>query len=203
MGRKAIFERRDMTGAALRLVADRGPQAVTVAALAREVGAPTGSIYHRYRSREQLLAELWMEVVEAFQDGFVGSLAHATDVEGAVASARFMVSWTREHPLESRLLLLHRRQDFVSGEWPTDLAERAAALEPQMGASLKGFAERAFGRTDAETMARLRYALLDAPFGGIKPYVQARKRLPPVLDDLVARTARAVLESIGGEQGSR
>lgn len=186
-----------MTGAALRLVADRGPQAVTVAALAKEVGAPTGSIYHRYRSREQLLAELWMDVVEAFQHGFVASLASAHDIEGAVETARFMTSWTREHPLEARLLLLHRRQDFVTGEWPADLAERAAALEPQIGSALRAFAARAFGRADAETMARLRYALLDAPFGGIKPYVQARNRLPPVIDDLVARTARAVLGSIG------
>jgi hypothetical protein len=107
-----------------------------------------------------------------------------------------MATWTREHPLESRLLLLHRRQDFMSGDWPPELAERAAALEPQIGAALRAFAERAFGRADAETLARLRYALLDAPFGGIKPYVQARKRLPPVLDDLVARTAQAVLGAI-------
>jgi AcrR family transcriptional regulator len=194
MGRKAIFERRDMTGAALRLVADRGPQSVTVAALAKEVGAPTGSIYHRYRSREQLLAELWMEVVEGFQSGFVEVLGRATDIEGAVLAARFMVAWTREHPLESRLLLLHRRQDFISGDWPADLAGRASALEPQIGSALRAYAERAFGRVDADTMARLRYALLDAPFGGIKPYVQGRKRVPPVVDDLVARTARAVLE---------
>jgi len=137
-----------------------------------------------------------MDVVEAFQDGFVSSLARANDVEGAVEAARFMTSWTREHPLEARLLLLHRRQDFVSGEWPADLAGRAAALEPQIGSALRAFAERAFGRADAETMARLRYALLDAPFGGIKPYVQGRKGLPAVVDDLVARTARAVLGSI-------
>ena len=45
-------------------------------------------------------------------------------------------------------------------------------------------------------MARLRYALLDAPFGAIKPYVQARKRVPPVVDELVTATARAVLSSI-------
>jgi AcrR family transcriptional regulator len=196
MGRKAIFERRDMAGAALRLVADRGPQAVTVAALAKELGAPTGSIYHRYSSREELLAELWMDVVENFQNGFVASLAQATDVEGAVRTALFMASWARQHPLESRLLLLHRRQDFVAAEWPADLVSRASALEPQIGAALRAFALRAVGRADADTMARLRYALLDAPFGGIKPYVQARKKLPPLVDDLVATTARAVLESI-------
>jgi AcrR family transcriptional regulator len=196
MGRKAVFERRDMTGAALRLVADRGPQAVTMAALAREAGAPTGSIYHRYRSREQLLAELWMDVVESFQDGFVASLAQAHDVEGAVAASRFMSSWTREHPLEARLLLLHGRQDFMGGDWPAELAERAAALEPQIGAALRSFSERAFGRADAQIMARLRYAVLDAPFGGIKPYVQARKRIPPLVDELAATTTQAVLGAI-------
>ena len=188
-----------MRGAALRLVADRGPQAVTVAALAQELGAPTGSIYHRYSSREQLLAELWMDVVEAFQEGFVTKLAGAHDIEGAVETSLFMVSWTREHPLESRLLLLHRRQDFVAADWPADLVDRAAGLEPQIGTALRSYAQRTFARADSDTMARLRYALLDAPFGGIKPYVQARKRLPPVVDDLVATTARAVLASIGDQ----
>lgn len=185
-----------MTGAVLRLVADRGPQAVTVAAVAKEAGAPTGSIYHRYRSREQLLAELWMDVVEGFQSGFVADLAQATDAVGGVAVARFMVSWTREHSLEARVLLLHRRQDFVSGDWPAELADRAAALEPQLGTALRAFALRAFGRADADTMARLRYALLDAPFGAIKPYVQQSKRIPPVVEELVATTAHAVLASI-------
>jgi AcrR family transcriptional regulator len=182
-----------MAAAALRLVADRGPRAVTVADLAREVGAPTGSIYHRYRSREQLLAELWMEVVEEFQAGFVASLASVADVPGAAQVARFMAGWTREHPLEARLLLLHHRGDFVQGEWPPDLAERAAALEPAIGSALRAFALRAFGRADADTLARLRYALLDAPFGAIKPYVQARRALPAVVDEMAAATAIAVL----------
>lgn len=186
-----------MTHAALRLVADRGPQAVTVAALAEEVGAPVGSIYHRYRSREALLAELWMDVVEGFQGEFVARLGDAADVDGAVRASLFMVEWTRQHPLEARLLLLHRRQDFVAGAWPPELTDRAAALEPQIGSALRAYALRAFGSADADTMTRLRYALLDAPFGAIKPYVQARKRLPGVVDDLVATTTRAVLGTIG------
>ena len=185
-----------MTGAALRLVASRGPGAVTVAALAREAGAPTGSIYHRFRSREQLLAELWMDVVEGFQQRFVEALEGASNVDDGVEVARFMVTWTREHPMEARLLMLHRRQDFVSGEWPEDLAVRAAALEPQVGAALRGFALRAFGRVDTDSIARLRYAFLDAPFGAIRPYLQGQNSLPAVVDDLAVTTARAVLRSI-------
>lgn len=205
MGRPAKFDRRDMAVAALRLVAERGPRAVTVAALAKELGAPTGSIYHRYESREHLLAELWMEVVEAFQEAFVAELEAASELEGAVRAARFMAEWTRAHPLEARLLLLHRRQDFVAGPWPEALVTRAAALEPRMGAALRGFGKRAFGRADADVMLRLRYALLDAPFGGLKPYVQSGKPAPPLLEELVEATARGVLGAIPhhGERSPR
>ena len=198
MGRPPKFERRDMVGAALRLVADRGPQGLTVAALAREIGAPTGSIYHRYESREQLLAELWMDTVEGFQAAFVAGLGRADDIEGGVRAAVFMIAWAREHVMEARLLLLHRRQDFVADAWPAALVERAAALEPQMGAALRAFAERVFGRVDADILTRLRYALLDAPLGGLRPYVQSRRPVPPALDELVAVTARAVLAAIDG-----
>lgn len=192
-----------MVGAALRLAADRGPHAVTIADVARQVGAPTGSIYHRYQSREQLLAELWMDVVEGFQSGFVAALAGADDVDGAVEAARFMASWAREHLQEARMLLLHRRQDFVAGAWPAELVDRAAALEPQLGGALRAFAKRALGRADADTMARVRFALLDAPFGGIKPYVQQGKPAPRILDEMVAATVRAVLggATTGGGEG--
>ncbi len=201
MGRKPRFARADMSRAALRLVAERGPHAVTIAAVAREVGAPTGSIYHRYRSRDELLAELWMEVVERFQSGFVEALARAHDVLGAIEAARFMGAWAREHPLEARLLLLHRRQDFVQGEWPPGLVERAAALEPQMGAALRAFGLRAFGRAEPVVMAQLRFALLDAPLAALKPYVQSGKPAPPVVDRIVRTTARAVLGDIDTEEG--
>lgn len=196
MGRTPKYERKDIVGATLRLVADRGPQAVTVAAVASEVGAPTGSIYHRYPSRERLLAELWMEVVEGFQSSFVAALATANDIEGAGKAVRSMAAWTRDHALEARLLLLHRRQDFVPGDWPPELVQRAASLDPQLGSALRAFARRAFGQVERDSMAVLRFALLDAPFGGIKPYVQAGKPVPPIVDELIERGAHAILSTL-------
>ena len=93
MGRIAKFGREDMARAALELAAERGPQAVTVAAIAAAIGAPTGSIYHRFDSREELLAEIWMDVVESFQRGFIERLATASDIDGAAAAACFMAEW--------------------------------------------------------------------------------------------------------------
>ena len=184
-------------GAALRLAAERGPRAVTIGAVAAEVGAPTGSIYHRYQSREELLAELWMGVVEAFQAAFVASLTRAGDVQGAVQTARTMARWARQHPLEARLLLLHRRQDFVAGAWPPGLVGRAAVLEPQMESALSAFARRCLGRADADARARARFALVDGPLGAIKPYLQAGKPVPRVVDDMIEQTVRAVLGGPG------
>jgi AcrR family transcriptional regulator len=202
MGRKSKFTRSDMTRAALRLVAERGPGAATVAAVAKEVGAPTGSLYYRYRSRKQLLGELWMDLVERFQAGLVGGLAEARSVEDAVDATRLMLSWTRQHPMETRLLLLHRRQDFMPGAWPRDLIDRAAALEPELGAALRGFAQRFFGSARRDHLVRLRFALLDAPFGAIKPYVEAGKPIPPLVDELIAATVRAILGSSQREEKS-
>lgn len=193
MGRPSRFQRAELLEAGLRLVAERGPRGVTVAALAKEVGAPSGSIYYRFQSRDELLAEIWMDVVERFQAGFVSTLAKATDIDGAAAAARFMAEWTRTHLAEARVLLLHRRQDFFAGAWPPHLVDRAAALEPQIGAALRSFARRAFGRADRRSMAVLRFALLDAPLGGSKPYIQAGTAPPALMDDLAEDVVRAVL----------
>lgn len=193
MGRKASFDRQDIRGAALRLVARQGPRGLTMAGVAAEAGAPTGSIYHRFRGRDELLAELWMEIVEGFQAAFVAALDDAHDLASLAAVAGFMPRWAREHPLESRLLLLHRRQDFVSGEWPTGLAARARALEPQLGQALRRCAARLGCGAGADAMARLRYALLDAPFGALKPYVQPGRSIPRVVEQLATETAHAVL----------
>jgi len=196
MGRPAKFANKDLLEAALRLASAGGPQAVTLSAIGDETGATTGSIYHRYSSREHLLAELWMDVVEGFQTAFIAALAEASDVEGAVRVATFMTRWVRSHVAEARVLLLYRRQDFVASEWPPELVARASALEPQMGVALRAFAKRALGRADADAMSRVRFALLDAPLGGIKPYLQSSKPAPLVIDALIEQTVRAVLDPL-------
>ena len=57
--------------AAMRLVAEGGPNAATVAGIAGALGAPVGSIYHRFKSRDLLLARLWIRTVKRFQVGFL------------------------------------------------------------------------------------------------------------------------------------
>jgi AcrR family transcriptional regulator len=67
MGR-AHFEHADFLDAARTLAIEHGPAAVTVGSVTQHLGAPIGSFYHRFASRDVLLAELWLTTVLAFQE---------------------------------------------------------------------------------------------------------------------------------------
>ena len=203
MGRKALFERTDMTGAALRLVADRGPQAFTVAALAREVGAPTGSIYHRFDSRDVLLAEVWLGAATAFQTAFFERLTGPTPREAGLAAALYMAQRVRERPREARVLLLHRREDFVDRGWPANMRHRAEQLGRQVETELRAFSSRLCGRQDARTVRSIAYALVEAPVAAVRRHVAAEESPPAYVDGLIRTTYEAVIRHLGVSRNKR
>jgi AcrR family transcriptional regulator len=82
MGRPARHHVRSILDSAKQVSAAVGPQKLTIAAVADAAGAPIGSIYHRYASRDDILAALWLDLVEGFQARF---LAH---LEGVTPSPR-------------------------------------------------------------------------------------------------------------------
>ena len=53
--------------AARTLVLDGGPRAASVAAIAKVSGAPAGTLYHRFGSRDGILAAAWLRALERFQ----------------------------------------------------------------------------------------------------------------------------------------
>ena len=71
MGRRKRFTHNEFIDAAVMLIAENGPGALTISALSERIGAPVGSVYHRFPSRDVLLAELWLKIVESFQGKFL------------------------------------------------------------------------------------------------------------------------------------
>ena len=55
MPRPAKHDEKSILSGAATLVAARGPGAATVSAIGHAIGAPSGSIYHRFRTRDALL----------------------------------------------------------------------------------------------------------------------------------------------------
>jgi len=73
MGRKAYFNSEEFIDSAIKIIAEEGLGALTIAGLATRVTAPVGSVYHRFPSRDALIAELWLNIIESFQSEWLKS----------------------------------------------------------------------------------------------------------------------------------
>jgi AcrR family transcriptional regulator len=198
MPRSARFNEDQILAATSRLIAARGPNGATIGAIARAVGAPTGSIYHRFASRDVLLGEVWLRAAASFQAAFFERLAASPPQEAGLAAALYMAQRVREHPREARLLLLHRREDFVDRGWPPAMRRRAEQLGRQVASELQGFSQRLCGRDDARTVRIVTYAVLEAPFAAVRQHVAANETPPPHVDALIRVTFEAVMGLLGG-----
>ena len=71
MARPTKHDEQGILDAAAVLVAAGGPRAATVGAISQATGAPSGSIYHRFATRDELLGRLWLGKAARFQDAWV------------------------------------------------------------------------------------------------------------------------------------
>jgi AcrR family transcriptional regulator len=188
-----MFTEAQILAATGRLIATNGPDGATIGAVARAVGAPTGSIYHRFASRDVLLGEVWLQAAAAFQAAFFERLAASPPQHAGLAAALYMAQRVREHPREARLLLLHRREDFIDRGWPPTLRRRAQQLGRQVEAEIRAFSRRLCGRDDARTVRIVTYAVLEAPLAAVRRHVAANESPPPHLDVLIRVTFEAVI----------
>jgi AcrR family transcriptional regulator len=172
MGR-AQFDQAGFLTAARELIAERGPAAVSVDAVAERLKAPKGSFYYRFASRDALLGEVWLTTVLAYQEGFVAAI----DAGDGLRAALHTPVWARRHLDDARLLMLYSRHDFVQGEWP-------AALKR--------------GRASPAALRRAAFVLAQVPLAAVKPHLERREPPPQLADELITKTYQAI---VGG--GSR
>ena len=199
MGREAKFNKDQFLEAALELAVRGGPKGVTMAGLAEKTGAPIGSIYHRFSSRNVLLAELWLGLAEDFQSGFTDGLGRLdrSEESGLVHwrdSALYTPRWVRGHFNEAQILLLFRREEFLYGKGLAGFQSRAAGLAGDLNLGLGQCSVRLWGDKTPALVGRLVFALIDIPFGAVRRHLETGRTPPEDLDDLILKAARAVLE---------
>lgn len=197
MARTGKFTSDRILDATARIAARVGPQQATMARIANELGAPTGSIYHRFASRDALLAEVWFGAAEGFQRAFGACLEGKDPWAAGLASALMVLERVRTNPIEARILMLHRREDFLAGVWPQSTVDRAAALKQRADSALVKYASRLLDRPDPTTQRGVRFALVDLPLAAVMPHLRAGAALPNGLDALVGVAVTAVLIELG------
>jgi AcrR family transcriptional regulator len=203
VSRPSKFSAAQILDAAATLVAAEGPGAATIGAISARLNAPSGSIYHRFASRDVLLGRLWLSKAAFFQNRFTEALVHADAAKAGLEAALSLPRSARADFAGARIMLLHRRDDFLAGDWPLDMAEEAARLKQQVDAAMKGMARRLFARASAEMLRLTSFAILDLPFAAVHRHVAANELPPPYVDDLIAKAYQALIAPARTDNGKR
>lgn len=193
MPRPSKFSEGKILDAAASLVAAGGPRAATIGAIGATLDAPWGSIYHRFSSRHVLLGRLWLSKAAIFQDRFVEALAHPDPVAAGLEAALSLPRVARSDLAGACIMVLHRREDFLSNEWPDGMRKEATRLRSQVDDAMKGITRRLFGGVGAEASRLAAFAILDIPLAAVRRHIAANEPPPAYVDVLVEQAYRALI----------
>ncbi|MFC8175863.1 TetR/AcrR family transcriptional regulator [Streptomyces sp. NPDC057242] len=196
MARPPRFDSAQILDAAVLLAAAGGPAAVTMSAVAQAIGAPSGSVYHRFAGRPELLAETWLRTVEQFQEGYAEALDREPDPHRAArAAARHVVAWSRAHPRQAAVLL-YGAGDFGQADWSAEHRARADRGNRRTLARLAALGT-ALGTTGPRDRERIALAVVEVPLSLVRRHLRAGADLPPYAEDLAEESAAALLGAAG------
>jgi AcrR family transcriptional regulator len=185
MARKSSFKDEDVFRCVAQQFAVEGR--FTIEVLTTKTGLSMGSIYHRFGSRDGLLAETWLNAVERFQAVFLAALAPGT-LASALDAALATPHFCRSNRGEAVLLACCRRSEFLQPEIPLDLRSRLEAVNIDTVQAIRNFA----AAIDRPLLA-CRLALVAYPLGAVRLYLPSRP-VPKTLDAEIAKAVRAALE---------
>jgi AcrR family transcriptional regulator len=135
------FTESAILDAAEQVIACSGVDGASIAAIARACGAPNGSIYHRFPSRQHLIGALWVRIADAYRSTLTGAI-HAPDTDLAETVVTHTFRWVAENPARAELLMRFRTEDFTPGDWPADVIEQIAGTNAALATELLLLAQR-------------------------------------------------------------
>jgi AcrR family transcriptional regulator len=183
-----------MLDAARDLMLHDGARAATVEAIAEASGAPIGSIYHRFGSREALITRLWMRAVYRSQASFVAAMEQPDAKEAAVAAALSIFDFCQEHPADAQLLASFGREELIGVTPAGPLADELAELNRPVERAVVALAKRLYGKRTRAVLDRTLLAVFDLPYGATRRLLINGLRLPSTLRRDLETAVRAVID---------
>src|SRR5437588_11599542 len=120
--------------AALDCFTERGFAATTVEEIRKRSGASIGAIYHHFGGKEGLAAELYVEGLRGYQQGFLRALERSDHAEAGVrALVHHHLRWMERSPKLARFLM-NRRETELAVATEARVRELNRAFFPQVTA---------------------------------------------------------------------
>ncbi len=130
--------RRDIINAALACFSKIGFSETSMDDIRSRSGASTGSIYHHFKSKEQLAAEVYIEGIGNYQEELIRVLKGCEGPrEGIRALITHHLTWIDENAEWSRYLFQKRHSVFMASA-----EEKIAAMNREFGQKIVKFFSR-------------------------------------------------------------
>lgn len=122
--------RRQIIEAALECFTQKGLMDTTIEDIRSSAGVSNGSLYHHFKSKEQLAAAVYLEGIIDYQEGMLARLEQCdTARDGIYAIVAFHLEWVKKYPEWARYLFQIPHSDFVEAlEESIDRANREFVL---------------------------------------------------------------------------
>lgn len=183
-----------MLDVARDLLLEGGAHGATIGAISSASGAPTGSIYHRFGSRDELVTRLWMRAVRRSQAAFLDALDVADPATAAVRAGLSIFDFCRAEPRDARLLVTFRYEDLVRAAPAADaLADDLSELNRPVEAAVVDLARGLYGRASRATLDRVLLVVFDLPYGAVRRHLISGAEPPGRLRADLARALEAAI----------
>jgi AcrR family transcriptional regulator len=177
VARPRIHDLDVLLDAAEVLLAEGGSGALTIRALAERTGAPSGSLYHAFGSRNELLGRMWLRAANRFLDLQRAAVAERLGdgagyddaIAATVAAAATPAVLATIAPATAKLLLEQRRETIIEKGLPEPLSTQLQALDAQLLALMRTLADALFGRRDRRAVETVAVCIVDLPTALLNP----------------------------------
>ncbi|WP_027927667.1 TetR/AcrR family transcriptional regulator [Amycolatopsis benzoatilytica] len=164
MPRPRIHDPELILDTAERLLADVGPEALTVRRLAQEAGVPNSSIYHAFTSLPALVGRTWLRAATFFLDEQERLADAAPDpIEAVVAAADTSAVVAEARPDAARMMVAIPSRRVLGPQLPDDLVESLHALDKRLVRLLVRLARQLWDRGDGPAVEVVTACVVDLP----------------------------------------
>jgi AcrR family transcriptional regulator len=191
--RKSLHAPEAMLDVARDLLLEEGAHGATIEAISAVSGAPTGSIYHRFGSRDELVTRLWMRAVRRSQAAFLDAVDVDDPALAAVSGGMSIFDFCRAQPRDARLLVSFRYEDLVRAAPHGALADELRELNRPVEAAVAGLARALHGRATPAAVGHVLLVVFDLPYGAVRRHLIAGVDPPQRLRADLERALRGAL----------
>ncbi len=184
-----------MLDAARALILSGGPLAASARAVSAATGAPSGSIYHRFPRRDDLIAAAWLRAQDRFLTAYLGQLT-CPDPDAGAAAAAVVLTWSAEYPEDAALLLRYSLRDLLRHQVSGDLADHADTNQRRLQAAITDFAA-----SRNRPLADVTLAVVDLPYAVARRVLRDRRSPRPDEVKAMRRAASLLLGPASGVTG--